>query len=274
MPLPAAAGAPWAAAVGERVQGVVASDKGKRGLRGGVWYGLAVGSAKRRVGVLDGGREFAGGEGFEGAEAGVHLGGGEAAVAEEPAEKIGGGTFTFQGIAFEAGGNQVAVGIASTLGAGLDVIQDLDAGVGSAQAIETVAAFAEVDGLTQSAGLEEVEFFEIDRRVGGAGGGRGECARTSGANFIGEAHLDDVAGLAAMDQAQYAYGNQAANGFAHGAGANANAASQPGNREVELELAIETAVTDEMVIDGAVGDGEAELRVEKVLELFPEESGV
>src|SRR5215471_3917868 len=73
------------------------------------------------VGVLDGRGEFAGGEGVEGAEAGVHFGGGEAAVAEEPAEKIGGGTFAFQRIAFEAAGNQVAVGVAARLSAGHDV---------------------------------------------------------------------------------------------------------------------------------------------------------
>src|SRR5215471_8971838 len=106
--------------------------------------------ADGRVGVLDGRREFAGSEGVEGAETGVHFGGGEAAVAEEPAEKIGGRAFAFQRIAFEAARNQVAVGI--------------------------VAAFAEVDRLTQGAGLEEVKVFEIDRWVGRAGSAIGEVA--------------------------------------------------------------------------------------------------
>src|SRR5215472_15103457 len=59
------------------------------------------GSANRSVGVLDGGREFAGGESIEGAETGVEFGGGEAAVAEEPAKKIAGGTFAFQRVALE-----------------------------------------------------------------------------------------------------------------------------------------------------------------------------
>ena len=129
---------------------------------------------------MDGRREFAGSEGVEGAETGVHFGGGEAAVAEEPAEKIGGGTFAFQRIAFEAARDQVAVGIASAFGTGHDVIEDLDARVGAPQTIETVAAFAEVDGLAQGAGSEEVEIFEIDRgidgRVGGAGSAIGEAA--------------------------------------------------------------------------------------------------
>jgi hypothetical protein len=111
--------------------------------------------------VLDGRGELAGGEGVEGAEAGVELGGGQAALAVEPAEKIGGGTLAFEGIAFEAGGDQVAIGVVAGLGAGHDVVEALDAGVGAAQTIKALAAFAEVDGLAQGAGLEEVEGFEV-----------------------------------------------------------------------------------------------------------------
>jgi len=248
--------------------------------------------ADGRVGVLDGRGEFAGGEGVEGAEAGVHLGGGEATVAEEPAQKIGGRAFAFQRIAFEAARDQVAVGIVLAFGTGHGVIEDLDARVGAAQAIETVAAFAEVDGLAQGAGSEEVEVFEvdrgIDRRVGGARGGReigrGNGARcrgqagTSGpsklgvnAHFIGEAHFEDMAGLAAMNEAERAQGDEAADRFADGAGAQADSASEPGHGAVELEPAFETAVAEEIGIDSAVGDGEAEARVENVFELFPEE---
>ncbi len=235
---------------------------------------------------MHGGREFAGGEGVEGAETGVEFGGGQAAVAEEPAKKIGGGTFAFERIAFEAAGNQVAVGIASALGAGRDVIEALGARVGAAQTIETMPAFAEVDGLTQGAGPEEVELFNVnrgvnrrvDRGVDGAGRMRGfaegKSARTRGGNLIGEAHLDNVPGFAAMDDAERAYDDQAAHRLAHRAGADANAASQPRHGAVELELAFQAGVAEEMRIDGAVGDGEAEPRVEKVLELFPNEGGV
>ena len=230
------------------------------------------------VGVLDGRGEFAGGEGVEAAETGVEFGGGQAAVAEEPAEKIGGGTVAFERIAFEAAGNQVAVGVEARLDARQDVIEALAARVGSPQTIETVAALAEVDGLAQGAGLEEVELFEVDRLVDGAGGGReavhGDCAGTSGTDFVGEAHFEDVAGLAAMNEAERAQGDEAADGFADGASAQADSASEPGHGEVELELAFEAAVAEEMRIDGAVGDGEAELRVENVLELFPEKRGI
>jgi hypothetical protein len=234
------------------------------------------------VGVLHGGREFAGGEGVEGTETGVEFGGGQAAVAEEPAEKIGGGTFAFKRIAFEAAGNQVAVGIAPRLDAGNDVIEALGARVGAAQTVKTASAFAEVNGLTQGAGLEEVELLEVNRSVDrGVDGARrmrgvadGESARTSGGNLIGEAHLDNVPGFAAMDDAERAYDDHAAHRLAHRAGANANAASQPRHGAVELELAFQAGVAEEMRIDGAVGEGETESRVEKVLELFPNEGGV
>ena len=132
--------------------------------------------------MVDGRGELAGSEGVEGAEAGVELGGGQAALAVEPAEKIGGGTFSFERIAFEAGGNQVAIGVAPRPGAGHDVVEALDTRVGAAQTIKTMAAFAEVDGLAQGAGLEKVEFFEV-------GGLRlaGEAADGDGARYRGQA---------------------------------------------------------------------------------------
>jgi len=111
--------------------------------------------------VEDGRGEFAGGEGVEGAETGVELGGGDAALAVEPAEEMGGGTLAFEGIAFEAAGDQVAIGVAPGADAGHDVVEALDARVSTAQTIKTMAAFAEVDGLAQGAGLEEVESFEV-----------------------------------------------------------------------------------------------------------------
>jgi hypothetical protein len=135
---------------------------------------LALG-VKGGVGVLDGRGELAGGEGVEGAEAGVELGGGDAPLAVEPAEKMGGGTLSFEGIAFEAGGDQVAIGIAPGADAGDDVVEALDARVGAAQTIETMAAFAKVDGLAEGASLEEVEVFEVGglRLAGGAADGVG-----------------------------------------------------------------------------------------------------
>ena len=90
------------------------------------------GFADGSVGVEDGRGELAGGEGVEGAETGVELGGGDAALAVQPAKKIGGGTLSFERIAFEAGGNQVAIGVAPRPDTGHDVVEALDAGVGAA----------------------------------------------------------------------------------------------------------------------------------------------
>jgi hypothetical protein len=229
--------------------------------------------------VLDGRGELAGGQGVECTKTRVELRGGDAALAIEPAEKIGGGTVAFEGIAFEAGRDQVPVGIAASFDAGHDVIEAVDAGVRAAQAIEAVAALAEVDGLAEGAGAQEVEMAQVSglgvRRAGKAGwAASGEDARTASAHFIGQAHLDDMAGFAAMDESESTEDDEAADRFADRAGADANAASEPGNGKAKLELAFEAGMADEMGIDGAIGDGQMEARKENVLELLPEARGV
>jgi hypothetical protein len=78
-----------------------------------------------------------------------------------------------------------------------------------------------------------------------------------------------VAGFAATDEAEHTEDDEAADGFTHGAGADADTAGEPGHGEVKLVPAFETAVSDEMRIDGAVGDGKVEAREEEVLELYP-----
>jgi len=50
------------------------------------------------------------------------------ALAVEPAEKMGGGARAFEGIAFEAGGDQVAIGVAPGADAGHDVVRDTGRG--------------------------------------------------------------------------------------------------------------------------------------------------
>jgi len=230
---------------------------------------LRASGVKGDVGMLQRGQELAGSEGVQGAETVVEFRGGQAALAVEPAEKIGGGTLAFERIAFETRGNQVAIGVASRPDAGHDVVKAVDAGIGAAQTIKTMAAFAEVDGLAQGAGLEEVEVFQVGelRLAGGAADGDG--AGATAANLIGQEHANDVAGFAATDEAEGTEDDEAADRFTHRAGADANAASEPGHGEAELELAFETAVADEMRIDGAVGDGQAQPREEEILELYP-----
>src|SRR5260370_23913925 len=69
----------------------------------------------------DGGRGengagLAGGEGFEGAEAGLVFGGGYAAQGREGAQKIFGGPCFLLRAAFDPAGNEIAVGIAPPAG--------------------------------------------------------------------------------------------------------------------------------------------------------------
>ncbi len=132
------------------------------------------------------------------------------------------------------------------------MVEALDARVGAAQTIKTIAAFAEVDGVAEGAGLEEVELFQVGgmRLAGGADDGgsarHGGQARSKAANLIGQEHVNDVAGFAATDEAECTEDDEAADGFAHGAGADADAAGEPGHGEVELEPAFETGVAEEM----------------------------
>lgn len=78
-----------------------------------------------------------------------------------------------------------------------------------------------------------------------------------------------MAGFAATDEAERTEDDEAADGFTDGAGADADAAGEPGHGEMELEPAFETAVAEEMRIDGAVGDGQTQPGEENVLQLFP-----
>jgi hypothetical protein len=111
------------------------------------------------------------------------------------------------------------------------------------------------------------------RLAGGAadsdGARLGGQAGAKAANLIRQEHVNDVASFAATDEAERTEDDEAADGFTHGAGADADAAGKPGHGEVELVPAFEAAVADEMRIDGAVGDGEVEEREEEVLALYP-----
>ncbi len=89
-----------------------------------------------------------------------------------------------------------------------------------------------------------------------------------------QTHLDDMAGLGALDQAQSALVEEATDRRTRGAVADASAAGEPSHGKAEPELAFEAAMPAEIRVDGAVGCGEAQLRDEMVLELFPDQFGV
>jgi hypothetical protein len=218
-------------------------------------------------------RELAGGEGVEGAEAGGEFGVGQAAVAVEPAEEISGGAIPFLGVALQTAGDEVAIGIAAEGDAWDNVIEATNQRGKPTQAIETASAFSHMDGVAQSPVLQEV-LLEVEaarKRPDVAAAG---LLVAGGTDFVRQEHLDDMAGFAAFEQAQSAVGNQTAHGPTGGVGGEASTAGEPGDGEAEPGASFETAVAEEMRIDGAVGDGQAQPGNEKVFEVFPDEFGV
>ncbi len=71
------------------------------------------GPSREALWVNEGRAEFAGGEGVEGEEAGGEFEAGEAAFAIETTEEVGSGRLAFLGVALDAGGDQVAIGVAA-----------------------------------------------------------------------------------------------------------------------------------------------------------------
>ncbi len=218
-------------------------------------------------------REFAGGEGVEGAEASSKFDGGQAALAVEPAEKVSGGAIPFLRVALQTAGNEVAIGIAPEGHARHNVIEAANQRRKPTQAIETTSAFSHMDTVAQSPGLEKVQ-LEVDAPMKGPGGAAGDPPGAAGTNFVGQTHLDHVAGFAAFDQAQSAVGDQTADGPTGGVGGEASTAGEPGHGEAEPGPSFETAVPQEVRIDGAVRDGQAQAGNEMVFELFPDLCGV
>src|SRR6266478_3509773 len=177
---------------------------------------------------LQGRAEFAGGEGVEGAEAGGEFDGGQAALAVEAAEEISGGAISFLRVAVQTARDEVAVGIAAEGDAWDNVIEAANHRRKPTQAIETASAFPHMDGVAQSAGFQEV-LLEVEAARKRPGVAAADHFVAGGGNFVGQAHLDDMADFAAFDQAQNAVGDQTAHGPTGGVGGEASTAGEPGN---------------------------------------------
>ena len=130
----------------------------------------------------------------------------------------------------------------------------------AAQAVKAEATLARVDDLAQSLVLEEIGVRDAggERQPGRAAGG-GDIG-PDGANLQRQADHDHVTDLVAFDQAQDAEIEEASQGAARGHGTEADTAGEPGNGKTEAGAALEAAVAQEMRIDGALGDGEAQAR--------------
>jgi hypothetical protein len=227
----------------------------------------------------DGGRgedraELAGGEGFQGAQAGFEFGGGYAAQSIEGAQKIFGGSFSLLGIAFDAAGDQIAVGIASSAGKRDDMIEDSPAHGEPPQAIKALAALAHMNGLAAAAHLQEIHLLEVAAaEPPGEADGDWALGRR-GVYLLRQKDFGQVASLGAVDQAQGALGSETAHGLASGLVREVNTAGETGNRKTELALACETAMPQEMGVDHALRKIEAQARHEIIFEPFPEKFGV
>src|SRR6266700_4143338 len=104
--------------------------------------------------------ELAGGEGVEGAEAAGEFAFGQLALAEERAKKILGAALAFLRVAFQAGRDEIAVGVAPRLCERKDVVEALHVRGEQAQTIEATASLARMDRLAQGFGAQEVFVFE------------------------------------------------------------------------------------------------------------------
>lgn len=231
------------------------------------------------------GAELAGGEGVEGAEAGFELEGGEGAFAVEPTEEIANGCCALLGVALDAGRDEVAVGIAAEAGARDDVVEAL-LGLGeAAETVKAAATLAGVDGLAESPGLQEVDAVKVERaglraayrrRKRRRDGIACACATreggwfAAGRNLGGQEHLDEVAVTIALNEAQSAQCQEAAEGFAGWSGGEADAAGEPLNGKVEAGFSFEAGVAQEIGIDRAVEYGQAQPRDKRVFHLLPD----
>ena len=90
-------------------------------------------------------------------------------------------------------------------------------------------------------------------------------------NLVRQQDFDDVAGAGAFEEAESALLHESAHGLARGSGGEANAAGEPDDRKTELEPAFEAGVAQEMIIDHALNEIEAQARNELVFDLFPDE---
>jgi len=83
-----------------------------------------------------------------------------------------------------------------------------------------------------------------------------------------------VAGAGAFEETQSTLFNEGAHGLARRRSGETNAAGEPKNGKAELELTFEASVAQEMVVDHALHEIEAEAWDEIILDLFANEEGI
>jgi hypothetical protein len=216
------------------------------------------------------GAKFAGSELIKGAEANRQLRSGETTLAIEPADVVGSRMLAFAGIAFDAAGDEVAVGVAAEAGLRDDVVEALHGGLKAAQAVEAHTTLACIDGFAQRGRTEEVEFVEHPATIDRAGIVHGK----SEADFVWETDVHQMASLGALNQAESTAVEEAPKSGTSSAGGDADTIGEPQQGETDAALPFQAGVAEQEGVDGAVDGVEAEIRDEMVIELFPHECGV
>ena len=99
-------------------------------------------------------------------------------------------------IAFDAGGNEIAVGIGTSASARDNMVEAARAAGELDQAIETLAELAGMNGFAPGWPLQEIDPLEIDKASGDARATGQASANgwSSDANFTRQTDLDDMAG--------------------------------------------------------------------------------
>jgi hypothetical protein len=141
-------------------------------------------------------------------------------------------------------------------------------------AVKAAAAFAIVNGFAQRPGFQEIRGFERrgSRLPGGAGGAIFAPAHRP--DLLGQPHLHHMSGLAAFQHPQSPHLIEPPHRLAHRSDGKTQSAGQGHNRKLQTELAYHEGMAQEIGVDGAVLDRQAETRGENIFKLHPEEFGV
>lgn len=233
--------------------------------------------AEERFGGRHNGRaEASHGEGVKRQKTRGKFDGGEAALAKEPAQKIRGRFVPFLRVAFQAARDEISIRVPSQCGLRHHMVQALHLGGEAAEAVKAPAVLALVDRLAKGLGLQEIGFLKIvpGGRLGGILGFDLLGAGRRRENFVGQAHFDNMARFAALDQTQNALAKEAAQPLPRGANGKASSMGEPADRKTEAELSLEATVPEKMKVNRAVDDRKAKARDEMVFDLFAHEFGV
>ena len=200
------------------------------------------------------GAEFAGDKGVQGAEAVGKLEVGEAALSLKLAEMVFCRTVIFLRVTLLTAGDEVAVGIVLEFDARDDMVEAAGKGGEVAKAIKATTAFPGMDGPTAGRIFQIVEIFEATG-ASPVQGKVGNLSRADGRNLPRQAHLDQMTRFVAFHEAQDAAGNETAQGPASGVVRDTDTTTKPDHGKTELAPTHKAAVTEEMGIDSAVGNG-------------------